>query len=65
VYAFARCPSVFDLQRRPWVDIEGAEADVIADAITRYPTGALGSTAATASAVRGRRSCGRSTADRS
>jgi CDGSH-type Zn-finger protein/uncharacterized Fe-S cluster protein YjdI len=34
-------PSVFDLRRRPWVDLRGAEADAVADAVQRCPTGAL------------------------
>jgi CDGSH-type Zn-finger protein/uncharacterized Fe-S cluster protein YjdI len=34
-------PSVFDVRRRPWVDLGGAEADAVADAVTRCPTGAL------------------------
>ena len=34
-------PSVFDVRRRPWVDLRGAEADAVADAVGRCPTGAL------------------------
>jgi uncharacterized Fe-S cluster protein YjdI len=34
-------PQVFDTSRRPWVDIEAADADAIADAVERCPTGAL------------------------
>ena len=34
-------PSVFDTGRRPWVDVAGADADAIADAVERCPTGAL------------------------
>lgn len=34
-------PSVFDVRRRPWVDLQGAEADAVADAVARCPTGAL------------------------
>jgi CDGSH-type Zn-finger protein/uncharacterized Fe-S cluster protein YjdI len=34
-------PSVFDVRRRPWVDLQGAEAEVVADAGVRCPTGAL------------------------
>jgi CDGSH-type Zn-finger protein/uncharacterized Fe-S cluster protein YjdI len=34
-------PSVFDLGRRPWVDLRGAEANAVADAVERCPTGAL------------------------
>ena len=41
----ARClnalPPVFDVQRRPWVDIDAAEADAVADAVLTCPTGAL------------------------
>ena len=34
-------PEVFDTGRRPWVDIAAADADRIADAVARCPTGAL------------------------
>jgi CDGSH-type Zn-finger protein/uncharacterized Fe-S cluster protein YjdI len=34
-------PEVFDLGRRPWVDVRAADADAIADAVERCPTGAL------------------------
>jgi uncharacterized Fe-S cluster protein YjdI/CDGSH-type Zn-finger protein len=34
-------PAVFDVQRRPWVDIEGAAAPDIAEAVEKCPTGAL------------------------
>jgi uncharacterized Fe-S cluster protein YjdI/CDGSH-type Zn-finger protein len=34
-------PQVFDLQTRPWVTIDGADADTIAAAIDRCPSGAL------------------------
>jgi CDGSH-type Zn-finger protein/uncharacterized Fe-S cluster protein YjdI len=41
----ARClnalPRVFDVQRRPWVDVEAADADAVADAVRTCPTGAL------------------------
>jgi CDGSH-type Zn-finger protein/uncharacterized Fe-S cluster protein YjdI len=41
----ARClnalPQVFDVGRRPWVDIEAADADAIAAAVQTCPTGAL------------------------
>jgi CDGSH-type Zn-finger protein/uncharacterized Fe-S cluster protein YjdI len=41
----ARClnaaPSVFDVQRRPWVEIDAADADVVAMAVETCPTGAL------------------------
>jgi len=34
-------PAVFDVQRRPWVNVGGADPDVVADAVERCPTGAL------------------------
>ena len=34
-------PQVFDTSRRPWVDVEAADADAVADAVERCPTGAL------------------------
>ena len=34
-------PAVFDPDRRPWVDPDGAGADSIADVVGRCPTGAL------------------------
>lgn len=34
-------PRVFDPRRRPWVDVEAADADAIAGAVLRCPTGAL------------------------
>lgn len=34
-------PAVFDPQQRPWVRPEGAEADAVAEVVTRCPTGAL------------------------
>lgn len=34
-------PSVFNSQRRPWIDLRGADPDVVADAVRRCPTGAL------------------------
>src|SRR5919202_733407 len=41
----ARCihalPQVFDVRRRPWVDIHAAGPDAVADAVERCPTGAL------------------------
>ena len=37
----AALPEVFDVTRRPWVDVEAADADRIAAAIRRCPTGAL------------------------
>ena len=41
----ARCvqslPQVFDTGRRPWIDVTAADADALAAAIERCPTGAL------------------------
>lgn len=34
-------PRVFDPRRRPWVDVHAADADAIAQAVLRCPTGAL------------------------
>lgn len=34
-------PRVFDTQRRPWVDVAAADADAVAAAVERCPTGAL------------------------
>jgi uncharacterized Fe-S cluster protein YjdI len=34
-------PLVFDPKRRPWVDVNAADADAIATAVLRCPTGAL------------------------
>ena len=34
-------PSVFDVRRRPWVDLQGADASAVSDAVARCPTGAL------------------------
>ena len=34
-------PQVFDPRRRPWVDVEAGDADDIARAVLRCPTGAL------------------------
>jgi uncharacterized Fe-S cluster protein YjdI len=34
-------PQVFDPQRRPWVDVDAATADAVADAVMKCPTGAL------------------------
>lgn len=34
-------PAVFDTGRRPWVDVDAATADRIAEAVERCPTGAL------------------------
>jgi CDGSH-type Zn-finger protein/uncharacterized Fe-S cluster protein YjdI len=41
----ARClrglPRVFDPMQRPWIDVDAASADEIADVVMRCPTGAL------------------------
>lgn len=37
----AALPAVFDPKRRPWVDVAQADADAIAAAVARCPTGAL------------------------
>lgn len=34
-------PLVFDAQRRPWIDVDGADADAIAATVRTCPTGAL------------------------
>ncbi|MEJ2482483.1 MAG: CDGSH iron-sulfur domain-containing protein [Gemmatimonadota bacterium] len=34
-------PEVFDTDRRPWIDADGAEADEVSEVIRRCPTGAL------------------------
>lgn len=34
-------PGVFDVKRRPWVDVDAADADAVAAAVERCPTGAL------------------------
>jgi uncharacterized Fe-S cluster protein YjdI len=34
-------PSVFDPRRRPWIEVAAADADAVADAVRRCPTGAL------------------------
>lgn len=34
-------PSVFDVGARPWINLEGAGAAAVADAVSRCPTGAL------------------------
>jgi uncharacterized Fe-S cluster protein YjdI/CDGSH-type Zn-finger protein len=34
-------PEVFDALRRPWIDVDKASADEIADVVMRCPTGAL------------------------
>ena len=34
-------PAVFEKDRRPWVDADGAAADRVAEVVIRCPTGAL------------------------
>lgn len=34
-------PKVFDAQRRPWIVLDGADADRVASAVVRCPSGAL------------------------
>ena len=34
-------PRVFNARRRPWVDVSAADADAVADAVLKCPTGAL------------------------
>ncbi len=34
-------PQVFDVHQRPWVDLDAGDADAVADAVERCPTGAL------------------------
>jgi len=34
-------PAVFDLKKKPWVNVEGSSADAIAEQIKRCPSGAL------------------------
>jgi uncharacterized Fe-S cluster protein YjdI len=36
-----RLPRVFDSRRRPWIDVDAAEADAIAETVLTCPTGAL------------------------
>jgi uncharacterized Fe-S cluster protein YjdI/CDGSH-type Zn-finger protein len=36
-----RAPDVFDSSRRPWVQLDGADPEDVADAVQRCPTGAL------------------------
>ena len=36
-----RLPDVFDSSRRPWIVLDGADPDDVADAVCRCPTGAL------------------------
>jgi uncharacterized Fe-S cluster protein YjdI len=33
--------AVFDIEKRPWVNVEGATAETIAEQIKRCPSGAL------------------------
>jgi len=33
--------AVFDVEKRPWVNVEGASAEAIAEQIKRCPSGAL------------------------
>ena len=37
----AGLPTVFDVARRPWIHLEGADADAVAQLVRRCPTGAL------------------------
>jgi uncharacterized Fe-S cluster protein YjdI/CDGSH-type Zn-finger protein len=34
-------PRVFNARRRPWIDVDAADADAIAEAVLQCPTGAL------------------------
>lgn len=34
-------PGVFDARRRPWIEVDAADADAVAEAVLRCPTGAL------------------------
>jgi uncharacterized Fe-S cluster protein YjdI len=34
-------PAVFDAAARPWIDLDGADPDVVAEAVRSCPTGAL------------------------
>jgi len=34
-------PEVFDIERHPWVDADGADVDDIEDVVARCPSGAL------------------------
>jgi uncharacterized Fe-S cluster protein YjdI/CDGSH-type Zn-finger protein len=40
-YCLEGLPEVFDARRRPWIDVDRATADEIADVVMRCPTGAL------------------------
>lgn len=41
----ARCvkglPGVFDIKRKPWIDVDGAAAEEIAAQVAKCPSGAL------------------------
>jgi uncharacterized Fe-S cluster protein YjdI len=34
-------PSVFDISKKPWINVNGASPDAIVDQIKRCPSGAL------------------------
>jgi len=34
-------PAVFDVNKRPWIDVDGAEVEAIVETIGRCPSGAL------------------------
>jgi uncharacterized Fe-S cluster protein YjdI len=34
-------PSVFNVSKKPWIDVSGASADAIAEQVKRCPSGAL------------------------
>ncbi len=34
-------PSVFNLSRKPWIDVNGASAAAVIEQVTRCPSGAL------------------------
>lgn len=34
-------PSVFDVEKKPWIDVDGAPAERIVDQVKRCPSGAL------------------------
>lgn len=40
-YCVRQLPAVFDVGRRPWIDVDGAEADATAEQVLRCPSGAL------------------------
>jgi CDGSH-type Zn-finger protein/uncharacterized Fe-S cluster protein YjdI len=40
-YCFFNLPDVFQPQNRPWVDVDAADADLIASTVAGCPTGAL------------------------